>query len=80
MLILTMAYVISFLIPQRVLSYSMLWTTRRSANAGVVPPLPRRVRQENTNTATETISADKYAKITERGSGQYQRFVRMPCY
>ena len=45
------------------------------ANACVVPPLPRRVRQENVHATTDTIMAGMYAKITERGSGQYQRFV-----
>jgi len=44
-------------------------------NACVVPPLPRPVRQESANTTTETFMAGNYAKITERGSGQYQRFV-----
>jgi hypothetical protein len=50
-----------------------LW---KQPNACVVPPLPRRVRQESADTATETFRAGTYAKITERGSGQYQRFVR----
>ncbi len=45
------------------------------ANACVVPPLPRRVRQESANTTTETIMAGNYAKTTARGCGQYQRFV-----
>ena len=44
-------------------------------NACVVPPLPRPVRQESANTATETFRAGNYVKITARGSGQYQRFV-----
>jgi hypothetical protein len=46
-----------------------------SSNACVVPPLPRPVRQENADTTTETVRAGKYAKITERGCGQYQRVV-----
>jgi hypothetical protein len=33
------------------------------------------MRQESANTTTETIMAGTYAKITERGCGQYQRFV-----
>ena len=48
---------------------------RQSANACVVPPLPRRVRQESAHITTKTVKAGKYAKITDRGSGQYQRFV-----
>jgi hypothetical protein len=36
------------------------------------------VRQENAHITTETIMAGNYAKITERGSGQYQRFVSDP--
>jgi hypothetical protein len=36
------------------------------------------VRQESANTTTETFMAGKYAKITARGSGQYQRFVSDP--
>ena len=47
-------------------------------NACVVPPLPHRVRQESASTTTETFKAGTYAKITERGSGQYQRFVSGP--
>jgi hypothetical protein len=49
--------------------------TRKRANACVVPPNPRRVRQESANTTTETIRAGNYAKITVRGRGQHQRFV-----
>jgi hypothetical protein len=48
---------------------------RKMANACVVPPLQRRVRQESADTSTKTFMAGTYAKITERGSGQYQRFV-----
>jgi hypothetical protein len=33
------------------------------------------VRQETASIATKTFRAGNYAKITERGSGQYQRFV-----
>ena len=40
-----------------------------------MPPRPRRVRQERANSITETFMAGTYTKITERGSGQYQRFV-----
>ena len=42
---------------------------RRSgrANGGVVPPLPRPVRQESADTTAKTIMAGTYAKITERG-------------
>ena len=55
------------------------------SNACVVPPLPRPGRQESANTTTETFRAGNYAKIAERGCGQYQRFVRIalyitPCY
>ncbi len=50
---------------------------RKMANACVVPPHPRRVRQESANTTTETFMAGNYAKITERGCGQHQRFVSL---
>ncbi len=52
----------------------------KSANARVVQPRPRPVRQENANTTTETIMAGDYAKTTARGCGQYQRFVSTTCY
>jgi hypothetical protein len=44
---------------------------RKNANACVVPPLPRPVWKENADTTTQTFTAGNYAKITERGSGQY---------
>ena len=49
--------------------------TGKCANACVVQPLPRRVRQESADTTAETFTAGNYAKIAERGCGQYQRFV-----
>ncbi len=54
--------------------------TRERANVCVVPPRPRRVRQESANTATQMFRAGNYAKITERGCGQYQRFVSTRSY
>jgi len=57
-----------------------LFPLRKCANARVVPPLPRRVRQESADASTETIMAGNYAKTTERGSGQYQRFVSAADY
>ena len=52
----------------------------QKANACVVQPFPRRVRQESANATTETIMAGKYAKIAERGNGQYQCFVSNAIY
>ena len=47
----------------------------KMANACVVQPYTRPVRQESPNTATETLMAGNYAKATERGCGLHQRFV-----
>ena len=49
--------------------------TTEFANASVVPPLPRPVREENAEIATETFMAGNYAKIIARGWGQHQPFV-----
>jgi hypothetical protein len=40
----------------------------KNANACVVPPHPRRVRQERANTTTETIKAGNYAKLASAGA------------